>query len=141
MSMKDISDRQVLLAVQNYQINIKIGINALFPYETLSKETGQCEKVCYRCMERAYERGLLECGVSLRTAWITEEGFNLLNAQPTGREDNERSVGRMVDCPHCEKGRDTNDGPYERRCEFCRGTGRRNANDNQQVPLSDSSAG
>ena len=48
------------------------------------------------------------------------------NAQPTGCEDNERSVGRMVDCPYCEKGRDTNDGPYERRCEFCRGTGKCN---------------
>ena len=36
-------------------------------------------------------------------------------------------VKSLVDCPYCDKGRDANDGPYERRCEFCRGTGKRNA--------------
>jgi hypothetical protein len=29
-------------------------------------------------MERAYNRGFIECGVSLRTAWPTPEGLQML---------------------------------------------------------------
>lgn len=46
----------------------------------LQRVTGQCEKACYRAMERAADRGLVEYGVSLRTGWLTEEGRVLLDA-------------------------------------------------------------
>ena len=32
------------------------------------------EKVIYAAMERAYDRGLIEYGVSLRSGWLTDEG-------------------------------------------------------------------
>lgn len=73
MATKDITDVQVLLAVKQYQKD-----RGEWPYEILSRETGQCEKVCYRAVERAHSRKLIEYGVSLRTAWITEKGKELL---------------------------------------------------------------
>jgi hypothetical protein len=87
MATKDISDAQVCRAVQAYQDAMQVhyprvwpqfvetgGPLPPYPYEALAAETGQAEKVCYRAMERAYDRGLLECGVSLRTGWLTPAG-------------------------------------------------------------------
>lgn len=93
MAMKDISDAQVCRAVQAYQdamqpYYLKSGPFGLFgveqepcppfPYEALAVETGQPEKVCFRAMERALDRGLIECGVSIRTGWLTDKGKQLL---------------------------------------------------------------
>jgi hypothetical protein len=50
-------------------------------YELLQERTGECFKVCYRALERASKRGYLECGVSLRTSWVTTKGRQLLNTQ------------------------------------------------------------
>lgn len=80
MATKDISDEQVCRAVQSF---IDRDRDLPWPYEALAAETGECEKVCYRAMERAYDRGLIECGVSLRTGWLTEKGLALL-APPCG---------------------------------------------------------
>lgn len=49
-----------------------------WPYDLLAEWTGQPIKVCYRAMERAEERGLIEYGTSLRTGWLTEKGKALL---------------------------------------------------------------
>lgn len=76
MAMKDIGDLQVLLAQQQWHRQK----DGPWGYEILQRETGQCEKVCLRCMERAERRGLLEYGVSLRTAWITQKGEALLRS-------------------------------------------------------------
>jgi len=43
-------------------------------WQYIQKETGAPEKVIYAAMEREDNRGLLEWGVSLRTAWLTKEG-------------------------------------------------------------------
>ena len=85
--MKDISDIQVLQAYIKAK-TIRDGGRCLeffikkecmvYAYDILMKETGECEKVCYRCMERAEDRGLIDYGVSLRTGWITEKGKELL---------------------------------------------------------------
>lgn len=85
MAMKDISDTQVCRAVQEYQDRIDGrsaggGEAVFFPYETLAADTGQPEKVCYRALERAEQRGLIECGVSLRTGWLTEKGRCLISS-------------------------------------------------------------
>lgn len=103
MATKDITDAQVCRAVQDYQDAMRdcpplgndIFLNAVlnffetgappapsssppWPYEALAASTGQPEKVCYRAMERAERRGLIEYGVSLRTGWLTEAGKALL---------------------------------------------------------------
>ena len=75
MSMKNISDAQVCRAVQDFQDR---RLEGPYPYETLAAETGECEKVCFRAMERACRRRLIEYGVSLRTGWLTREGKALL---------------------------------------------------------------
>lgn len=49
-----------------------------WPYDLLAEWTGQPIKVCYRAMERAAERDLIEYGVSLRTGWLTDKGKALL---------------------------------------------------------------
>ena len=74
MAMKDITGLQVVQAQQRWRDND----HGPWAYEILQVETGQPEKVCYKCMERAADRGLLEYGVSLRTAWLTDKGEALL---------------------------------------------------------------
>lgn len=49
-----------------------------WPYELLAERTGECEKVCYRAMERAFDRGLIEYGTSLRSGWLTDDGLALI---------------------------------------------------------------
>lgn len=71
MSVKHISDLQV---VQAY---IHAKISGVWPEDTLAQVTGQPLKVCYRAMERAYRRGLIEYGVSLRSGWLTDKGKEL----------------------------------------------------------------
>lgn len=46
----------------------------MFADGILKSRTGQPEKVIFRCLERAVDRGLLDYGVSLRTAWLPEKG-------------------------------------------------------------------
>jgi len=87
MATKDVSDLQVCKAVQAFRDR---DLDLPWPYETLAVETGQAEKVCYRAMERAYDRGYLEYGVSLRTSWLTDKGKALLAPldKPQGVGDN-----------------------------------------------------
>ena len=72
MATKDITDLQV---VQAY--NDAWG-TPVFADKVLMERTGQCEKVVYRAMARAERRGLVECGVSLRSGWLTDKGIKLL---------------------------------------------------------------
>ena len=79
MPTKDITDRQVLEAYQSYDKRSRLGeLQVEWPYQILQRLTGMPFKVCYRAMERAYKRGLLEYGVSLRTGWLTDAGQELL---------------------------------------------------------------
>lgn len=73
MATKDITDRQVCEAYRDYN-----QAEGPFPYDLLIERTGECFKVCYRAMERACERDLIEYGVSLRTGWLTDKGKALL---------------------------------------------------------------
>lgn len=74
--MKDIPDKMVLLAYKTYSVNKLAG---KYPYDYLMEISNQPLKVCYRCMERAADRDLIDYGVSLRTGWITDKGMELLN--------------------------------------------------------------
>lgn len=48
------------------------------PWEILMEKFNAPEKVVYSAMERDYKKGLLEYGVSLRTAWLSDKGYELL---------------------------------------------------------------
>jgi hypothetical protein len=89
MATKDITDRQVLAAYDESRRTRESGTKGWgWSEDLLAKTTGQPVKVCVCAMRRAEERGLIECGVSLHSGWITEKGRELLlaspeNAQPT----------------------------------------------------------
>lgn len=74
MSRKDITDAMVVRACSDFHNRDSDAA----PWELLMQRTGEPEKVVYAAMERAYDRGLIECGVSVRTAWPTAEGRQLL---------------------------------------------------------------
>jgi len=75
MKTHDITDKMVCEAVAEYQSDI---YNKPFPYEIIAQKTGCAEKVAYRAMERAVDSDYLDYGVSLRTAWLTEKGKEVL---------------------------------------------------------------
>ncbi len=59
MSMKDITDKQVLQAYLDAEEMREHG-NMVWPDDLLAQRTGQAEKVCFRCLERAEDRQLIE---------------------------------------------------------------------------------
>ena len=78
MSTKDVTDLMVCEAYALKRKEYDETGDYSFPYETLMIRTGECFKVCYRAMERACNRGLIEYGVSLRTGWLTDKGLALV---------------------------------------------------------------
>lgn len=70
--IKHITDDMVVRAY----LEIKLFEN--WPYDVLMEQTGYPLKVCYRAMERAYDKGYIEFGTSLRSGWVTEKGMELL---------------------------------------------------------------
>lgn len=76
MSRKDVTDRAVCLAYA--ERNAERPNRGAHVYERLAASTGQCEKVCWRAMERACDHGLIEYGVNLRSGWLTDAGEALL---------------------------------------------------------------
>lgn len=76
MKRSDISDLTVCKAAEVWNDS------GLFMDALLVNWTGAPIKVVYAAMSRAYGRGLLECGVSLRTAWLTDSGKALLASEP-----------------------------------------------------------
>ena len=78
MATKDISDMQVVEAIYDAKQD---GWKSGYAYDLLMVRTGQCFKVCYRAMERAARRGLVDYGVSLRTAWVDDAGIELMKSR------------------------------------------------------------
>ena len=79
MSMKDITDKQVLQAYLDAEEMRERG-SMVWPDDLLAQRTGQAEKVCLRCLERAEDRGLIESGVTTRSGWLTEKGKALIDS-------------------------------------------------------------
>lgn len=77
MSTKDILDAEVLRSYVDAKAIRETG-REVWPLDILEERTGQCEKVCWRAMERASRRGLIDSGVSLRSGWLTDKGLALL---------------------------------------------------------------
>lgn len=71
MSTKDVSDAEVVRAAVKAR---SVGSTTL---NELTAITGQPRKVCFRAIERAVERGFVEFGVSVETAWPTEKGISI----------------------------------------------------------------
>lgn len=81
MRTKDITDRDVCLAYEDYRRSREMYPNAsnvLMTHDYLMLRTGAPFKVCDSAMKRACKRGLVDYGVSLRTGWLTEKGKELL---------------------------------------------------------------
>jgi hypothetical protein len=76
MKRADISDLQVVVCAVRW----REGSGAGFVTDLLAELTGAPYKVAEAAMERAVRRGLLDYGVSLRTAWPTEAGLALLTS-------------------------------------------------------------
>lgn len=62
--------------------------------QRLMRRTEECEKVCYAAAERASRRGLIDYGVSIRWAWPTQKGEELLAAVRPGQSGPATSVTR-----------------------------------------------
>lgn len=75
MARKDISDLQCCQAALSRE---RQGIGSGRTLAHLMRATGQPEKVCERALERAYDRGYLEWGVSVATCYLREKGRRLL---------------------------------------------------------------
>lgn len=76
MKRSDITDQQVVEACIEYR---QIPFGNGFALDILVARTGAPYKVAEAAMERADDRGLIDYGVSLRTAWATEKGRALLH--------------------------------------------------------------
>jgi hypothetical protein len=88
MATKDISDADVCrafaLMMFDREETVRTGRRPEGPHyadEHLSAITGQPLKVCYRAMERALRRELVDYGMWLKGGWLTESGIELLSAQ------------------------------------------------------------
>ncbi len=75
MSRKHVTDEMVCMAYL-----LAFDDNNKWPSDFLKESTGECEKVCFKAMERAYDKGYIECGVSLRSGWLTAKGVRLLKS-------------------------------------------------------------
>lgn len=96
---KHISDTQVCLATDmfrkllekqtsTYDVYYSFGSKKYaethderFINDFLNEITGAPLKVCFNAMERAERNGFIECGVSLRTSWLTEKGEELIKEE------------------------------------------------------------
>lgn len=76
MARKDVTDRMVCEAAEAFHANTD-GPNV---ESLLIQRTGQHWKVCNAALERADKRRLIECGVSMRTSWLTDKGREYLEA-------------------------------------------------------------
>lgn len=69
MATKDITDNQVVRACWEFR---EKGFTSAHEY--LVEITGENKKACLRAMQRSCGRGLIDYGVSLQAAWVTEKG-------------------------------------------------------------------
>jgi sulfur relay (sulfurtransferase) complex TusBCD TusD component (DsrE family) len=67
----DVTDEQVVAACAAARETGPTGPTSL---QRLMSATGAPAKVCTAAMQRAADRGVIECGVSLRTAWPARDG-------------------------------------------------------------------
>jgi hypothetical protein len=77
MARKDIPDRLICEVVSSMWAGGDGPVGDCLPAQLVEK-TGEPGKVCRAAIERAYDRDLLEFGVSLNWPWLTDKGKALL---------------------------------------------------------------
>ncbi len=92
MKRSDIPTKAVLMACNKFHKE-----RGLSPFQILINEFNAPEKVVYAAMERESKKGLIEYGVSLRLAWITEKGNDVLN----GHTFTVKRTGQDCPAPNC----------------------------------------
>ena len=70
MQRKDISTKIILDACEAFFSRTDERI----PLEIIIAKTGAPAKVVYAALEREYNKGNIECGVSIRIPWLTDKG-------------------------------------------------------------------
>lgn len=80
MATKDITDLQVCEAFSQMRSRRDAGEIGVYVDDILHQQTGEHMKVCFRAMERACSRGLVDYGVWLRGGWLTEAGTDLISS-------------------------------------------------------------
>lgn len=73
MKRKDIPSVEVIKACQERKVTNE------FLTDILMRKFNAPEKLVYSALERDSDYGLIEYGVSIRTAWATDRGLKLLN--------------------------------------------------------------
>lgn len=73
MARKDISDVQVIKAYIEAVYRLR-----RWPENLLHEWTGEPTKVCWSAMKRAFDRELIDYGISIRRGWATVKGLKLL---------------------------------------------------------------
>ena len=76
MKRKDIPTYYVLMACHKFHSEKDVFRPG--PWQILMDQFNAPEKVVYAAMERDFKKGYIEYGVSLRTGWVTEEGYEYL---------------------------------------------------------------
>ena len=76
MQIKDIPLHAILRTCKNY--HEECNADVLSPFEQLRKDFNAPSKLVYAALEKAEDKGFLECGTSIRTAWLTERGLGEL---------------------------------------------------------------
>lgn len=82
MARKDIDDLEVLAAyvvAESNRLDFSRGHEPVWPDQVLLQQSGQPENVVFAAMERAFDRGYLEYGVSLHAGWLTTKGAQYLD--------------------------------------------------------------
>ena len=81
MKRSDITDTEVCRACRDARAGLEAQSGHGNAPAILMERTGAPYKVAWRAIERAEDRGLLECGTSLRWAWLTPKGERLLSEE------------------------------------------------------------
>lgn len=92
MATRHVTDAEVVRAVQSSRLELQ----GRSPCELLMQWSRQTEKVCRRAMERAHERRLINCGVSLESPWLTPKGRTFLAANPLTIRELELRLQRVM---------------------------------------------
>ena len=76
--MKRITDKMAVMAQWEWRKKMLAKKPRAQAKETLADATGRSLDACEKALRRAADRGYLDYGVSLRTAWLTDAGLRLI---------------------------------------------------------------
>lgn len=81
---RDVTDREVVEAFVEAQRRRDGGPRIVWPEDVIVERKSVPRAVAYAAMDRAFDRGFLDFGVSLRAGWPTDTGLALLGEEKAG---------------------------------------------------------